>query len=150
MVKRLKYKDLNQTLYHLRQQVIDSLPFCVYELPKFDNPEQLFKFLKSHVKYKNDPPGMELLQSAQTLLSEDNWHGEYGAGDCDCFTILVLSCCVANGWEDQEIILTGHDKKNARHIYSAVYHNGKRYTMDLTNPYIDIERPYKYQQILKV
>ena len=150
MKKTLKYKDLDQTLKHLRMQVIDSLHFCVNELPTFDTPEQMFNTLKNLVIYKNDPPGIELLQSAQTLLSEDNYHGTPGAGDCDCFTILVLACCLANGWNANEIVLVGHNGKTAAHIYSTTTVNGKRYIMDLTNPYINIERPYKFRQILPV
>ena len=133
----------------IRQQVIDSLEFCVNEMPRFDDPEQMFKALKNMVTYKNDPPGTELLQSVPTLFKNNYW-GISGAGDCDCFSILVLSMCVAHGWNKQEIILAGRSKLMPVHIWTVVYVDGKRYAMDLTNAYCNVERNYKFIQVLPV
>ena len=143
------YTDINATMRGIRQQVIDSLEFCVNEMPRFDDPEQMFKALKNMVTYKNDPPGTELLQSVPTLFKNNYW-GISGAGDCDCFSILVLSMCVAHGWNKQEIILAGRSKLMPVHIWTVVYVDGKRYAMDLTNAYCNVERNYKFIQVLPV
>jgi len=143
------YTDINATMRGIRQQVIDSLEFCVNEMPRFDDPEQMFKALKNMVTYKNDPPGTELLQSVPTLFKNNYW-GISGAGDCDCFSILVLAMCVAHGWNKQEIILAGRSKLMPVHIWTVVYVDGKRYAMDLTNAYCNIERNYKFIQVLPV
>lgn len=145
----LPYKDLNQTMRGIRRQVLDSLDFCANEMPRFRNPEEMFRNLKQMVSYQQDPPGTELLQSVPTLMQNNYWNRP-GAGDCDCFTILVLSMCCVHGWNDQQIILAGRNRKDAVHIWSRVKHNGKWYGMDLTNAYINIERPYKYIQVLHV
>jgi hypothetical protein len=143
------YTDINATMRGIRQQVIDSLEFCVNEMPRFDDPEQMFKALKNMVTYKNDPPGTELLQSVPTLFKNNYW-GISGAGDCDCFSILVLAMCVAHGWNKQEIILAGRNKLMPVHIWTVVYVDGKRYAMDLTNAYCNVERNYKFIQVLPV
>jgi hypothetical protein len=143
------YTDINATMRGIRQQVIDSLEFCVNEMPRFDDPEQMFKALKNMVTYKNDPPGTELLQSVPTLFQNNYW-GISGAGDCDCFSILVLAMCVAHGWNKQEIILAGRSKLMPVHIWTVVYVDGKRYSMDLTNAYCNVERNYKFIQVLPV
>jgi len=143
------YTDINATMRGIRQQVIDSLEFCVNEMPRFDDPEQMFKALKNMTVYKNDPPGTELLQSVPTLFKNNYW-GISGAGDCDCFSILVLAMCVAHGWNKQEIILAGRSKLMPVHIWTVVYVDGKRYSMDLTNAYCNIERNYKFIQVLPV
>ena len=143
------YTDINATMRGIRQQVIDSLEFCVNEMPSFDDPEQMFKALKNMVTYKNDPPGTELLQSVPTLFKNNYW-GIPGAGDCDCFSILVLAMCVAHGWNKQEIILAGRNKLMPVHIWTVVYFEGKRYAMDLTNAYCNVERKYKFIQVLPV
>ena len=143
------YTDINATMRGIRQQVVDSLEFCVNEMPRFDDPEQMFKALKNMVVYKNDPPGTELLQSVPTLFKNNYW-GISGAGDCDCFSILVLAMCVAHGWNKQEIILAGRSKLMPVHIWTVVYVDGKRYSMDLTNAYCNVERNYKFTQILPV
>jgi hypothetical protein len=143
------YTDINATMRGIRQQVIDSLEFCVNEMPRFDDPEQMFKALKNMTVYKNDPPGTELLQSVPTLFKNNYW-GISGAGDCDCFSILVLAMCVAHGWNKQEIILAGRSKLMPVHIWTVVYVDGKRYAMDLTNAYCNVERNYKFIQVLPV
>ena len=146
---RVPYTDINATMKGIRIQVIDSLDYCVNEIPKFRDPEQMFQVLKSMVTYKNDPPGVELLQSVPTLF-EENYHGIRGAGDCDCFSILVLACCVANGWNDQRIILAGRNKIAPVHIWTQVKYKGKWYNMDLTQPLFNTTRNYKFIQSLDV
>lgn len=143
------YTDINRTLWGIRQQVLDSLEYCVYNMPKFKDPEQMFQYLKLATTYVNDPHGNELVQSVPTLM-ENNFHGVPGAGDCDCFTVLTLAMCIANGWNDNYIVLVGRTKIAPVHIYSAVEFDGKFYTLDLTNPYINLEREYPYRQILPV
>jgi hypothetical protein len=143
------YTDINATMRGIRTQVIDSLDFCYNEMPTFANPEEMFKALKNMVTYKNDPQGTELLQSVPTLFKNNYW-GISGAGDCDCFSILVLSMCVAHGWNKQEIILAGRSKLMPVHIWTVVYFEGKRYAMDLTNTYCNVERSYKFIQVLPV
>ena len=148
MKKIVQYKDINQTLKGIRIQVIDSLDYCINEMPQFENPEQMFNYLKLMVTYHLDPPGIELLQSVPTLFDENYWNIP-GAGDCDCFTILTLAMCIANGWNNNYIVLVGRSKKAPVHIYSATVFEGEFYTLDLTNPYIGIERPYKFRQLLE-
>jgi len=84
------YTDINATMQGIRTQVIDSLDYCVNEMPRFRDPESMFNGLKAMITYKNDPPGVELLQSVPTLFEQNYW-GQRGAGDCDCFSILALT-----------------------------------------------------------
>ncbi len=143
------YKDINRTLRGLRTQVIDSLEYCVFNMPKFDNPVDMFNHLRLITTYRLDPKNVELIQTVPTLM-ESNYHGVSGAGDCDCFTVLTLAMCIANGWNDNFIILVGRTKVSPVHIYSAVKFKGELITLDLTNAYANIERPYKYRQIIPV
>jgi hypothetical protein len=143
------YTDINATMKGIRVQVIDSIAWTCDNLPKFSNPEQMFNQLKSMVTYRNDPPGVELLQSVPTLFKENYW-GIAGAGDCDCFSILVLTACICNGWNDQRIILAGRSKLAPVHIWTEVKYNGKWYSMDLTQPFVNSTRDYKFTQKLYV
>ncbi len=130
-------------------QVSESIAYCQEFFANFDNPEQLFNQLKLLTTYKNDPKGVELLQSVETLFDNNFW-GSPGHGDCDCFTILTLACCYANNWNDNYIILKGRSKKAPVHIYSACKFQGKLYTMDLTNTFVNIERDYPLTQKIKL
>jgi len=151
MKLRKNYKNLQDTLKELKKQVIDSLPYVSKYIPSdITTPEELFYFLKDLTKYKKDPKGVELLQSVQTLLSENNYHGTPGKGDCDCFTILVLAACEYLGFAPQQVALVGRTAIKPTHIYSLVYdpNKNKMCAMDLTNPYYCMERKYNYKQTL--
>lgn len=143
------YTDINATMQGIRTQVIDSLEYCANEMPRFSDPEQMFKALKEMVTYKNDPPGVELLQSVPTLF-ENNYWKKRGAGDCDCFSILALAMCIVNGWNDQQIVLAGRSKLAPVHIWTRVKYKGKYYDFDLTQPYFNTCREYKFVQYLNV
>lgn len=143
------YTDINATMRGIRTQVIDSLEYCVNEMPSFSDPETMFKYLKTMVKYHSDPPGVELLQTVQTLFDNNYW-GIRGAGDCDCFSILFLAMCVANGFNDQEIVLAGRSKSIPVHIWTRVKYNGKWYDADLTQTYFNTTRNYPYTQYLRI
>jgi hypothetical protein len=145
------YKSLKHTLQCLKIQVEDSLPHVKKFIPDtIQGPEQLFYFLKDLTTYKRDPRGRELLQTVQTLLSDNNKHGIPGHGDCDCFTILVLASCHYLGFGPQQVAIVGNSKLSPSHIYSLVYDPAKKKmcSMDLTNPYYDMQRPYHYKQTL--
>lgn len=148
-VLTVPYTDINATMRGIRTQVIDSLNYCAAEMPTFNDPESMFKALKNMINYKNDPPGVELLQSVPTLF-ENNYWGKRGAGDCDCFSILVLSMCVVHGWNKQQIVLAGRSKLAPVHIWTRVCFNNKWYDIDLTEPYFNQRRDYKFVQYLNV
>lgn len=145
MQLRKPYKDINETLHYLGVQVCDSINYCNIHFNGFDDPENLFYHLKSVISYKNDPTGVELIQSVPTMF-ENNPHGKSGAGDCDCFVVLALSCFFVNGFNDFGIKLFGRSKKQPVHI--SCYVENKNF--DLTNPFYDYERPYRYVQKLKI
>jgi hypothetical protein len=148
-ILKTDYTDINATMRGIRTQVIDSLDYCCNNLSNFIDPEQMFYSLKSMVTYKNDPADTELLQSVPTLFEANYW-GVPGAGDCDCFSILVLSTCIANKMNKQRIVLAGRSKIAPVHIWTEVNYKGKWYIMDLTQPIFNTARKYKYYQYLDV
>ncbi len=141
-----KYKDIADTMSHIRLQVLQSLPYAKENLPHFSEPSDLYRWLKDRTVYKNDPPGVELLQTMETLL-EGNFWGTPGAGDCDCFSITTLACCNVLGWPSW-IKLAGRDKSQPVHIWTGVTMNGEDIALDLTERTVGSERDYKYIQKL--
>jgi hypothetical protein len=114
-------------------------------MPVYNNPKDMYYSLLPMIKYKNDPPGVELLQSVPTLFEQNFW-GQSGAGDCDCFTILILSMCVVHGWNKQRIVLCGRSKLGPVHIFSEVFYNNRWHTLDLTRRLYNSHKPYKFYQ----
>lgn len=148
MIIKKKYKDINDTLKHIKIQILDSTDFALSKCPAFKDPEQLFYWLKSKTSYKSDPPNVELLQTLPTLLSGGYWG--YPGGDCDCLTISTISLCIAQGWKDISIVLVGREKTNPVHIYTIIKWKGSRKVLDLTNKQYNKERSYPLIQELPV
>jgi hypothetical protein len=140
----IAHPGLNNALKHLRVQVIDSMPWTVRNLPRFNSLPELFSFCKSKYTFQDDPNGVELFQTVPTLL-EENEHGPPGHGDCDDATIFVLTLLLLSGY-DCGIVLAGRSKYNASHIYAYADEKGRRYYLDLTNPKFNQTRPYPFFQ----
>ena len=149
MQLREQYTDINRTMEMLMCQVYESIPFAAKVCPAMESPEQIFRWLKNQLIYRNDPPGIELLQAYHTMM-ENNYHGISGAGDCDCFTIAAISCLKVNGFDDVAIILRGRNTETPVHIYPAVWDGKGWVAFDLTNTFYGQERPYTYKQILPI
>jgi hypothetical protein len=90
----MPYKNLMYTLQMMGKQVAESVQFADQFLPRATTPKEIWFILKDNLVYKNDPPGIELLQSFPSLMNDNYW-GIPGAGDCDCFTIAALACAAA-------------------------------------------------------
>jgi hypothetical protein len=132
-------------------QIKDSIPFAVAHVPKFRKPSELWHWLKSKYTFKNDKPGVEQLQTMQTMFGKKNVHGIPGTGDCDCITITAVASMLAQGWENIAVVIAGRKKTHPVHIYCVIYWKGERQVMDLTNRKFNFERAgYNYYQELPV
>lgn len=149
MVSKERLKNINQVLSGVRQQIIDSVQYCIDNFSGYSNAEQLFQALKSCTTFQHDPPRTELIQTAQTLF-ENNHLGGSGHGDCDDFTVLACACFIANGWSKFDIVLAGRSKVYPVHIYTTVNDGTGWKVFDLTNAYINQERVYPLVQYLPI
>ena len=43
-VLKIPYKDINQTLKGISTQILDSLDYCLNDMPSFKNPKQCLIF----------------------------------------------------------------------------------------------------------
>jgi hypothetical protein len=144
MKAKFENADLPLTMQGIRKQIQDSIPFAKNFVPAFGNPKDIFYFLKRNTIYKNDPPGIELLQSMQTLFT-NNYYGRPGMGDCDCFVISYTAACLSQGIPCC-IVLAGRKKNQFVHILNYVQFHGSWVPADLTEPVFDQERPYSYKK----
>lgn len=148
MQLKKKYTTLEEVLFYIKIQAIESIPFAEQFLPSsVVSINEIFNFLKKETIYKNDPPNVELLQSMKTLFSiTENKHGIYGCGDCDCFTIAALASLYARGYYHLSIVLAGRNVENPSHIYVKVNST----PFDLTCSRLGEVRRYPYKQIIPV
>lgn len=146
MKLKKRYVDINDTLKHIRVQVLHSIPYARKNVPVFSDPWELWRWLNDRLIYKNDPPNVELLQSFKTLI-QDNYHGIPGAGDCDCFTIAFLTVASVQGWGcPLWIKLAGREKDAPVHIWGGLTWKGKDIPLDFTEKRPEKERYYPYVQ----
>ncbi len=146
----MPYKDIHHTMQMVKVQIKDSIPFACKVVPKFQNPSQLYYWLKDRVTFINDKKNFEQLQTMQTLF-KDNLHGVPGGGDCDCFTITAVASMICQGWDNIYVLICGRKKSHPVHIYAVIYWNGERQVFDLTNKKFNFERAgYRYYQEIPV
>jgi len=145
---KIPYKSLDHTLKAMAVQIADSLDYADKFLPVETSVDEIWRILKDNLIYKNDPPGVELLQSFPTLM-EDNYWGTPGAGDCDCFTIAAISCAVVRGFPSRAVVV-GNVKEAPSHIYAELWDGSKWVIFDLVNTTLGEAKSYKYVQRLKV
>ena len=148
MKKLINDASLNDTIEGMRLQIKDSLPFARKWVKGYRSPKEIFYLLKSSTTYKHDPPGVELLQSMQTLFLDNYWKIP-GAGDCDCFTIAYSACMIAVNIPVQ-IVLAGRKPDEFTHVYNYVRLYGDVMPADLTNGEFGSERDYPYIKIIKI
>lgn len=146
MVDKYLYRSIQDTMVQLINQINDSIDYAHEHCPRFDNPCQLYNYLKTETIFKHDPPGVELLQSMPTMMS-GRYTGIAGAGDCDCLTITTTACMISQGWDNIIIYLVGRKKSYPVHIYNGIIWKNKETPFDLTSKMgYGTERPYKYRQ----
>jgi hypothetical protein len=139
-----EYKTLEDVLFQIAKIGRQGAVYMGKKIPSYvRSPEQLFLYLSTVTTYRDDPPNTELLQSPKSIF-ENNYWGMSGTGDCDCFTILLISSLLAMGYSASriEIVLAGNTRNTPKHIYLKL--DGK--AMDLTNAYYNYERDYPYLQ----
>ncbi len=145
---KVPYKNLNHTIQMIGKQIEESIPYAETFVPVNCTPKELFWILRQNTSYVNDPPGVELLQSMPSLF-EDNYHGKPGAGDCDCFTITTVACClVAN--IPVRMVVVGNSLSAPSHIYAEVLDNGKWTPFDLVNSLYGHTKSYSYKKVIDV
>lgn len=141
------YVDIQHTMNLMRVQIVDSLQFAKSWLAvnEINTIDELFYKLLQETTFQHDPKDTELLQSMQTLMTANNYHGLEGAGDCDCFVIAITACALVKGWFC-EIVLAGRNNRYPVHIYNRV----ELYVFDLTEKVLGRERYYKWTQTIEV
>lgn len=134
------FENLNQVKGFIELKISESLQFAANYVPGYiQSPRDCFDWLKSKTSYINDPPGVELLQSFQSLML-DNYHGVPGAGDCDCLTIAGAATIATRKKPAPYKIVYSGNGKTPTHVFLSV----RGIAFDLTTPDFGTLRTYKH------
>jgi len=130
------------------RQIEDSLDYASGFVMAGTTPSALFSMLKTLTTYKNDPPGVELLQSMPSLFMNNFW-GKSGAGDCDCFSITTVACCKVLNIPCR-LVLVGNSPKAPSHVYVEVKDKGGWVPFDLVNTFYGETKKYRYISTINI
>jgi hypothetical protein len=147
MRRRLRYPtSFEDVMECLRLQACESVQQFADDnnTLEINSAADLWNNLKPRLTYKKDPQAVELFQTYNTLFY-DNWHGQPGAGDCDCFVITTLAAARACNLPCT-VVLAGREKTHPVHIWTEV----NNVPFDLTNPNLGTARNYPYIQRLQL
>lgn len=126
----IKNRGVSHTIELMAMKVEESLPYAKEWLPSLNcSPGYLYDLLKANTTYKEDPPGVELLQGMESFF-EDNYWGVPGWGDCDCMSITSASCLIVSGFPVRFVV---SGKRGFSHVYVEYKDKGKWRAFDLTN-----------------
>lgn len=86
----------------------------------------LAAYVKSRIKFRRDPYGVELIQDLSDSLAS-------GAGDCDCYAVALGSLAVSIGYPVR-LRIVGRDQYS--HVYPEFYLRSRKewYPVDLSRP----------------
>jgi len=93
---------------------------------KIGASEALYGFVKSRIRFVNDPLGVETVQEPAVTL-------RLGAGDCDDHSALMAALARAIGVPARFVVI-GADPEHFRHIYPELNIAGKWLSADTTSP----------------
>jgi len=105
-----------------RVVVDDQLP-----LDSLGRAVAVFLKVKRHVTYTEDPPDIELVQSARRTLRRK-------AGDCDDFTVLIGALLVAAGLRVRVRVVRTGVHRQFNHVLPEAMVRGGWFTLDATTP----------------
>ncbi len=85
----------------------------------FGEANAIYNFVRNNSRYVRDPLGVEHIQTP--LVALDKWaHGEIFMGDCDDYTVLLLSLMKSIGFPVKLIAAAYKPDKELTHVYGAV------------------------------
>jgi len=135
---RIRLTDINQSLaiieeltkeYSIHPQVRKLVSTLISPCQDRDYDcyiRKIVSFIKSTVKYVNDPPKTEVFQSPLRTL-------DYKMGDCDDHAILTATLLRAAGFK-VKVVLGAPNGNRYDHVYVKVLHPGKGWlTIDTTS-----------------
>ncbi|HET8715720.1 MAG TPA: transglutaminase-like domain-containing protein [Holophagaceae bacterium] len=88
---------------------------------------RIFEWVRSRIRYVNDPHGQELFTELELMLKR-------GMGDCDDMAALLVTLFLAAGIPARLRVIKTKKSKGWAHIYPVAFVDGKWRAFDATEP----------------
>lgn len=116
----------------------DTREFAKQFTPDYDGMEELWHFVKEKIKYREDPDGVQWIQTPAYL-----WHLTR-TGDCKSFTVFITSILHHLGVPYIVRFVSYDRSKVPSHVYPIAFINKRPVIMDAVFTAFDLEKPYRY------
>lgn len=112
---------------------------CLIGSSKYETARNIWRFVKSNVKYRPDKPGHEIIKTPGALF-------EHGAGDCKSFSIAEVALLRALGFKNIRYRFAAYAPGDYTHVYVVCTINGKEVILDAVYGRFDAEASYYHKK----
>lgn len=145
----LRYKDggtddIITTILKMDREAIDyideSAAECLIGGDDYETLRNVWKFVKSNIRYKTDRPGKEVVKSPAALF-------RLKSGDCKSFSITEAALLRALGFSGIRYRFASYGNgKEVTHVYIVCKLNGKDVILDAVHSRFDDEVAYTWKK----
>lgn len=142
IAKNVSILDIIEEMHKIVNRTSWQTKKVAAELKKptqYDSLVNLFNYLLTNFKYKNDQWGLEQLREPARAF-KDRKQGI----DCDCFSILIAS--ILKNWNIPYYFRAAcYQRENGLvHVYPVAKLNGKKIALDVVSKQFNYQKPYLY------
>lgn len=115
---------------------------CLAGADDYETLYNIWRFVKSNVRYKVDSRGREKVKSPAALFT-------MGVGDCKSFSIAEAALLRALGFKGIRYRFAAYDQGNVTHVYVVCKLHGQDVILDAVHSRFDDEVRYSWKRDIK-
>lgn len=113
---------------------------CLRGATDYDTLRNIWRFVKSNVRYKTDRPGKEIVKSPAALFT-------LKSGDCKSFSIAEAELLRSLGFKGIRYRFAAYGRdKEVTHVYIVCKLKGEDVILDAVYGQFDAEHPYSWKK----
>jgi transglutaminase-like putative cysteine protease len=113
---------------------------CLRGSDDYETMRNVWKFVKSNIRYSADKRGREVVKSPAALFA-------IGRGDCKSFSIAEVAILRALGFKSLKYRFTAYkNSSDVTHVYVIAKLRGQDVILDAVHDYFDDEVTYSYKK----
>lgn len=112
---------------------------CLIGTSKYETARNIWRFVKSNIKYRPDRPGHEVIKTPGALF-------EQGAGDCKSFSIAEVALLRTLGFKNIRYRFAAYAPGDYTHVYVVCTINNEDVILDAVYSRFDAEASYYHKK----
>jgi len=112
---------------------------CLIGSSKYETARNIWRFVKSNIKYRPDRPGHEVIKTPGALFDQ-------GTGDCKSFSVAEVALLRALGFKNIRYRFAAYAPGDYTHVYVVCTINGQDVILDAVYSRFDAEARYAHKK----